>query len=439
SVLYPFDCKHLPPLKSVSLIIWLISQICPNDEDFRTYKMMISDFMEMLEIEHKGTYRRVQIITRKLMESVIEIQEPDGILQIAWFSSVKYYDGEGYVELCFDPKLKPYLLGLKERFLSYKLRNIVQLKSAYSIRIYEILKQYQKIGTRRIDIHYLKGLLGLSVNDYVLYADLKKRVIVPAMDELLQKTDIIFTFKEIKEGKKVTDLEFTIIANRPVDNITPKKYNSKKSKQKLLSLTPISDTINDTLNITPESTSLPTTNEIKKDKNGIIDLKDIIPSLPPEHQNKKTIIDAITSALKKHGADYVTSNIKYTNTHSQSNYRKYLIDALAKDYACGMREDIEEKKQRAIAGKKRKEERKQAVIVGNDLYEKALQYIKTLSKEELTAFEEEVLKNQPEDYRDRFKRGEMFAVKGVQHAIEGIIYERMLAEENKGTNVGNDV
>ncbi|MBF0339318.1 MAG: replication initiation protein [Nitrospirae bacterium] len=395
------------------LIIWLMGEIEPNDVDFKVYRMQINDFMKMLEVENKGTYKQVRQITLNMMEKVLEIRKSNGLLQISWFSSAEYKDGEGYVELCFDPKLKPLLLGLKEKFLSYPISNILQLKSAYSIRLYELLKQYQKIGKRIISIQDMRDMLGMSHSDYGLYADFKRRVIITAQKEIHKNTDISFTFEEIKEGRKVVYLVFTIISKhqqRLID-FNPSEKSKTKHKQKIsnVHLLPI--------------------NEIKKDKNGNIDMKDILPSLPPEHQNKKTIIDAITIALKKHGADYVISNIKYTNTHSQSNYRKYLIDALAKDYACGMREDIEEKKQRAIAGKKRLKERKQEVIVGNDLYEKALQYIQTLSKEELTALEEEVLKNQPEDYRDRFKRGEMFAVKGVQHAIEGIIYERMLAEE----------
>lgn len=54
----------------------------------------------------------------------------------------------------------PYLLQLKERFTRYELKNILYFKNKYSIRIYELLKQYEKIGKREINIKELRGYLG---------------------------------------------------------------------------------------------------------------------------------------------------------------------------------------------------------------------------------------------------------------------------------------
>jgi plasmid replication initiation protein len=90
------------------------------------------------------------------------ISEPDGDLQITWVSSVKYYDNEGVVHIAFDPALKPYLLQLKSRFKPYQLRNVISLNSFYSIRIYELLKQYENIGNRTFEINELREMLVLS-------------------------------------------------------------------------------------------------------------------------------------------------------------------------------------------------------------------------------------------------------------------------------------
>ena len=66
------------------------------------------------------------------------------------------------VDLCFDPKLKPYLLQLKDQFTSIALQYAIQLKSLYAIRIYELLKQYQRLKQRTLGLSNPRsGLSGL--------------------------------------------------------------------------------------------------------------------------------------------------------------------------------------------------------------------------------------------------------------------------------------
>ena len=42
-----------------------------------------------------------------------------------------------------NPLLKPFLLGLQERYTQYQLENILAMKSVYAIRIYELLMKEQ--------------------------------------------------------------------------------------------------------------------------------------------------------------------------------------------------------------------------------------------------------------------------------------------------------
>ena len=57
--------------------------------------------------------------------------------------------------------MKPFLLSLKSHFTTYDVRNILKLPSTYSVRIYELLKQYEKIGKRRFDLQELKEIIGV--------------------------------------------------------------------------------------------------------------------------------------------------------------------------------------------------------------------------------------------------------------------------------------
>ncbi|MDP2364071.1 MAG: replication initiation protein, partial [Ignavibacteria bacterium] len=120
------------------VILFLVSMINPDDEEFREYVFPIKKFAEMAGLKHKQEYAQTEEITKSLIGRVFTIHSPTGKLQISWLSSAEYQDGKGAVSLKFDSKLKPFLLQLKERFTKYHIEQVMHLKSSYSIRIYEL-------------------------------------------------------------------------------------------------------------------------------------------------------------------------------------------------------------------------------------------------------------------------------------------------------------
>ena len=192
----------------------------PTDEEFKEYEFKIKDFMRLLEIESKTKYTEIPKITKELMKKVFEIKEGKDIIQLSWLSSARYKTGEGLVILKFDSSLKPYMLQLKEFYTSYKLENILSLKSKYSLRLFELLKcnEFKKIWN--IDLKDLKDLLGATGKSYSIYQNVKNRILIQAQKELNNKTDIWFDFEEIKTGRKVTAIKFYIYSNN-------KKINNK--------------------------------------------------------------------------------------------------------------------------------------------------------------------------------------------------------------------
>jgi len=195
----------------------LVAQIHPDDEDFRPYRFKVAELAKLIETKTKAAYGEVRELTRGLMKRVIQIEEADGPLQIAWMSSAKYFTGKGEVELCFDPKLKPYLLQLQSRFTSYKLRNVVKLRSRYSVRLYELLKQYEAFGKRSFELTELRKTLGLTESEFTLWADFRRNVLELAERELPKKTDIGFSYSARKSGRAVTSVDFTIWKTREKD------------------------------------------------------------------------------------------------------------------------------------------------------------------------------------------------------------------------------
>lgn len=196
------------------IILCLASNIQPTDSDFKTYTLPIKEFTNLLGLRGTPKYTELRKITKELMQKVFEIRINRKVIQVAWLSYVAYNESEGTIDIRFDPFLRPYLLELKREFTSYKLENVVKLKSSYAIRIYELLKQYEKIQERTFLLNDLRELLGIE-NLYPAYGNFKQRVLIPAQKELNNKTDISFKLEEIKNGRKVSKIKFIIQSVEP--------------------------------------------------------------------------------------------------------------------------------------------------------------------------------------------------------------------------------
>ena len=205
------EAKYKLSVGEQRLIKWLVSMIETTDEDFKVYRITVSDLSKLLGVSDRDFYKKVKGWSKNLMSNILTFRsEGEAELQVAWLSSAEYIPEKGMVELEFSPKLKPFLLQLKSHFTSYELENVIKLKKTYSIRIYELLKQYQKLGKRRILLEDFRKLLMLDDGEYDSYNNFKKWVLMPAQKEMEEKTDIFFTWTEERQWRNVFALEFTI-------------------------------------------------------------------------------------------------------------------------------------------------------------------------------------------------------------------------------------
>lgn len=200
------------------IILYLISQIHKDDDDFKMYRLPIQEFSEMLGYRGSPKYTELREITKNLMRKVLEIREGQKLKQLSWVSYVEYDERSGFVSLSFDPRLKPYLLQLKREFTTYRLKNVMELKSSYSIRMYELLKRWQYMKEVEIALDDLRMMVG-AADKYHQYHNFKKRVLTPAKQEILEKTDIWFKYQEVRKKRKVMALRFYIQEKSTIDQV----------------------------------------------------------------------------------------------------------------------------------------------------------------------------------------------------------------------------
>jgi plasmid replication initiation protein len=197
------------------LIYILASRIHPQDTKFKTHFFKVKDIAEKLDITEKNFYKRVRDIIEGLQDKKVVIEEKsmNSTLSAHWLAAARYYHGKGLIELEFSEMLRPYLLQLQQNFTKFKLWNVLYLKSFYSSKLYKLLKQYLLLGKRRFTMVQLREKLELEEGTYEKYSHLKSRILLAAQIELEAKTDIKFTFEEIKNGAKVIGIVFHIYPN----------------------------------------------------------------------------------------------------------------------------------------------------------------------------------------------------------------------------------
>ena len=210
---YIIESSYKLNLQEQRLIYILTTKINKDDIQFTPYKFTQAEVNSIL-LKHKLSFNDLKQHINSLRNKELVIVKEESTLETKWLSSAEYFKN-GSIELCFDDKLKPYLLQLKERFTKVSMDMAITFNSNYSCRIYELLKQYETIGERSLSIEKLRTMFRIEPHEYARYNDFKRKVLLQAQKEInLKNTDISFRFEEIKTGRKITSIKFKIKTNK---------------------------------------------------------------------------------------------------------------------------------------------------------------------------------------------------------------------------------
>lgn len=226
------EASYRLSLQEQRLLAVMISMIHRDHESFQPYRVDLKDFAKIVGFKGGSFSKEAIKITERLEQRVLTIKDrgKDTLLQIGWVSSIEYFNKSGQVEFCIDPKLKPYLLELQEAYKGYALLNALRLRSSYSFRLYELLKQFEKIGERRFFLSDLRSILSLKENEYKLFGDFKRRILESSVKEINKITDLKIDYETRKQGRKVSMIIFSINKNNQNKELEPPAVKLKNSK-----------------------------------------------------------------------------------------------------------------------------------------------------------------------------------------------------------------
>ncbi len=215
------------------MLAMLISMIRVDDTEFQKYALKIDDYKKEVDTQSKDKEFYVNKAL-ELMRNPFYIMENGKRKFFNWCSVVEPDEIEGYIIFQIHQDLKPYLLKLQDNFTKYYLINIMKLKGKYSPRLYELFKSkwneykhYHKSAksyTFELKIDWLKEFLSISKG--YKYNDIRRRIIDKAKEDFKEYTDIQFTYKEQKIGRKVDRLIITVKDNNQGSNDFMRDLNS---------------------------------------------------------------------------------------------------------------------------------------------------------------------------------------------------------------------
>lgn len=205
------------------VIAYIVSETKKSDmklfEENRNKEIALSakDFAYILKTKPSAIYRDAEELSKviqekRLLVKYIGIDNKEAFEEITVIPYMKYE--AGVLTITVNSKILKYLLEVKEHFTAFKLEHVLRLGSAYAIKMYQLLKQYENIGERKFEIDGpdgLKDTLGIrSVKSYELYGQFKRDVLEQSKKHINLHTDINVDYEEIKKGRKVFQVKFFI-------------------------------------------------------------------------------------------------------------------------------------------------------------------------------------------------------------------------------------
>ena len=216
--------KEVPfSLGELKVLDTYLSRINARDPDATTVRFTKEEYEDLMGIERMHTTRLEKYVT-SLMSQTVTI--PDKNAKGGWkaytlFDEAECFqddNGQWNINLSCTAKAKKLFFNLENiGYIRYQLKNILPLTSKYSVLLYIYLldNRFRKVWEVSID-ELRTNVFRCTDTLYDEYKYLHQRILKKCLDEVNEKTDISFTYKPIRTGRRVTDIQFTLIQ----DNVT---------------------------------------------------------------------------------------------------------------------------------------------------------------------------------------------------------------------------
>lgn len=187
-----------------------LSKIDARNPNSRYVKIPIKDFCTIMGwTTFRPNLEYFKQRTKELLRIVID--GPDQEQNVVYAQTVLFQrcrvivdKGQAYVELNASDDALPLMFDFKKDYVSYRIGNILRLKSPNQCLMYEFLKRHEYFGECEISVQELREKLGIAPDEYKRFGDFRTSVLSVCQKALNDSTDICFTYKRGKVGARGT-------------------------------------------------------------------------------------------------------------------------------------------------------------------------------------------------------------------------------------------
>lgn len=194
----------------------MLTRISSGDENFEEETLSVSELLAKYEMSDGGkVYELVKEAATNVKSRFVYLpylDERNGrrLKIMPLFTSIdvplEQSDGNNYIKLKFNDSLKPYLIKLQSRYTSIDEEILARMDSAYTMRIYELVKENEYKTKGEFELQEFREIIGAveyDENQKVVrdvmktWQDIKRSILQPAQTHINDKTDITFKFDKM--------------------------------------------------------------------------------------------------------------------------------------------------------------------------------------------------------------------------------------------------
>lgn len=257
-------------------------------------------YAEAFNVTRQTAYEAILDAEKNLFERRFSFLDTDDrMVKSRWVQRVKYLDDESSIEVILTYDVVNEITridGYEQFFTKYLLAQTASMKSAYSVRLYELLVQWKTAKkTPLLQLDCFREQLGVDDTEYKLMSDFKKRVLNVAVDEINEKTDLKVSYEQVKKGRTITGFKFKVLT----------KDNPKDTKQD-----DIGRDVDTADMFTVEGLNDKQLGRIARNPSFIADYNHLVSSTSPAGQNANEWEFEMTNRLKKDPSQFKKRPIK---------------------------------------------------------------------------------------------------------------------------------
>lgn len=223
------ECFQNLPYNELKTMLLAFVIYRENGENSHFVRVDASRFAKVFEVDLSTAHLALKQCVEKLITRQFTFfKDNKNKVKTTWIAGIEYVYGENAIILALSPHVVDELTKLEANFTSYYLEQISPFKSVYSIRIFEIMKQWKSAGkTPVLDISDFRLKLGILPSEYQRINNFKAKVLDFALNEINEKTDLTVNYEQIKKGRQISGFQFFIKSKKTKEkDVTPKNTNS---------------------------------------------------------------------------------------------------------------------------------------------------------------------------------------------------------------------